>query len=1314
MRRTIHVAAWVLGGLAVLIPLLGGALLIFGNTETGRAAIAKLTHRLTDGHVTVSGLSGSILSHLRIEKLELRDGLGVWLTAQGIVVDWSPFASAFGRLQVDNVQADKVDMQRLPQSSSAATSGELSIPQIDVGRGSIDLLLLGAQIAGAPATLAARGSAHLRSLRDMAVEATAHRIGGEGDYALHLRFDPQRMDASLKLHEPASGPLENILSLPGLGALTATINLSGPRSAEQLEASIQAGALSGHAQGSLNLSELSADLNFAFDAPAMNPRPDLAWDRAALQGRWHGSLKSPTATSHLEVSQLRIPGGAQIAAFSADIEADLGKAALHALAGGLQIPGPRPRLLADDPIKIEASMRLDDPARRLDLAASHKLFALRAQALITGYPSANAELRLYDLRPFAAYVGLEVHGSAVLNAQLDGYPAAPRVKLDAAAALEPGLQFWAAAVGERARLKLSATLKDEVLTVDSMKFSGHAVSGTASGTLGRRSVKGRWDMDVSDLGTLSSILAGTLKASGSIDGPMTALNAGALLSSTLSVRGSPRGVFSAAANLTGWPSKPAGGFKAQGSFDGSPLQVEVALEGGSTGSLRAQIQHAGWKSAQLNGEVTMAADQRVRGKLGVAVANLADLKNVLGLTIAGSLQGSIALQPDDKRTRIALQLDAQDVGWPRLAGNVHLSGDGFADAFGFNAHAHVPDLHGAEATLAAKGNLNLEAGEISVSSAQLDYRGQNVRLLSPAQIDFSSGVSIDALKLGAQKAELIVQGQILPTLSLRASLHGVEPPLVNAFVPDFLASGLIEAHADLQGNVSSPTGEIELNATGMRRADDAALGLPLANLQVTALLRGHTADIDARLDAGSASQLHAAGEAPIAVDGAVAMKIGGKLDIGMINPFLEARGLHATGQLVVDAGVAGTVAQPQIGGTLNLTHGSLRDYVRGISLSDIEAQMAGSEGTLQIKSFSASAAPGQLSMSGTLGILQPGLPVELKITARNAQPIVSKLVTANFDADLRVSGSMRERVALAGKVSLNRTVIGIPSGMPPNVAVLDVRRRGKSTVRVPLRPLIIGLSVDVQAPQEILVQGRGLDAEMGGELHIGGTTGAPLVSGGFDLLRGSFSLGSSRLNFTAGRVGFNGLGLTNKIDPSLDFTAQATVADNTTAIMHIRGVADAPIFEFSSVPAMPQDEIMGYLLFGVPVSQLSAIQMAQIGYALASLSGVGGDGSLNPLVKLQKSLGLDRLTIGSGTTTTTATGTDSTGASIEAGRYVSKHVYIEAKQTTAGTSQVGAVVDLTKHLKLQTRLGNGTASIQGTTPENDPGSSIGLLYQFEY
>jgi len=214
--------------------------------------------------------------------------------------------------------------------------------------------------------------------------------------------------------------------------------------------------------------------------------------------------------------------------------------------------------------------------------------------------------------------------------------------------------------------------------------------------------------------------------------------------------------------------------------------------------------------------------------------------------------------------------------------------------------------------------------------------------------------------------------------------------------------------------------------------------------------------------------------------------------------------------------------------------------------------------------------------------------------------------------------------------------------------------------------------------------------------------------------RGSLSIAGNRLTITEGRVNFSGVGLQTKIDPMLDFTAQTTTSTQTVASVHIFGLADAPRFEFTSNAGAPPDVIMAQLMFGKDPSQLTALELAQAGAALATLSGVGGDGGINPLVKLQKSLGLDRLTLGSGATTNTATGPENTGASIAAGRYISRRVYVEAKQTTLGTSQLETDVDLTKHLKLQTRLGNGTASVQGTTPENDPGSSVGLVYQFEY
>jgi translocation and assembly module TamB len=744
------------------------------------------------------------------------------------------------------------------------------------------------------------------------------------------------------------------------------------------------------------------------------------------------------------------------------------------------------------------------------------------------------------------------------------------------------------------------------------------------------------------------------------------------------------------------------------------MHADVAVERAQAGSFRALIQRLEWKSAQAQGDITIAgAVSQSHGQVRLQMGQLADLNNLVDASLAGSIAATLALRPDRGRTIAELQVDARDIAAGKFVGNAQLSAEGVTDAAGFKLDVQVPDLGGAKANLTAAGTLNLGARKIALASAVADYHGQKLRLLSPAQIALAKGLAVDELKIGAQQAVLDLKGEISPALDVSASLSGVQPSLVNVFAPGLLSSGMLEAHAQLQGSFASPTGQVRLAALGMRMADDAAFGLPPFDLRAAAQLRGNAADVDARLAAGEASQLSAVGRAPLGAGGTWDLKISGALDVGMANPFLEARGQHAAGNLSVDASVAGSVAEPQISGTVNLTKGSVRDYGRGLSLTDINAAIVGSEGTLQIKSFTAAAAPGTVSMTGKVGVLQAGVPVDLHIKAENAQPLASKLVTANLNADLKLTGSARRRLDIAGAIHLNRTLVGIPNSLPPSIAVLDVRRHGKAAPPPADKPLVVGLDVAVNAPQEILVQGRGLDAEMGGDLRITGTTEAPVVTGGFDLQRGTFSLSGNKLNFLPeSRISFNGAGLKNKIDPTLDFTARTTMSD-ATVTLRITGLADAPQFEFSSTPPLPQDEILARLLFGQNVAQLSALQVAQIGVALATLSGVGGDGGLNPLVKIQRSLGLDRLTVGPGATSA-GPGTENTGASIAAGRYISKRVYVEAKQTTLGTSQLETDIDLTKHLKLQTRIGNGTASVQGTTPENDPGSSVGLVYQIEY
>ena len=355
-----------------------------------------------------------------------------------------------------------------------------------------------------------------------------------------------------------------------------------------------------------------------------------------------------------------------------------------------------------------------------------------------------------------------------------------------------------------------------------------------------------------------------------------------------------------------------------------------------------------------------------------------------------------------------------------------------------------------------------------------------------------------------------------------------------------------------------------------------------------------------------------------------------------------------------------------------------------------------------------------MSITGTIGVLQPHIPIDLKLTAKNAQPIASNIITANLDADIHVSGTAREQLDVDGKLRVNRANIEIPSGFPPDVAVLDVRRPGKATAAKAREA--VGRESEghrgCASPdsRKRPRPGRGTRRRDPDPRHFRCTRPSAATS--------SCNAAPSRsaaasLTFSYGTVTFNGAGLKKKIDPTLDFIASTQVVD-VTATVKITGLADAPKIELSSTPDLPQDEIMARLLFGESASQLSALQVVQIGAALASLG--GGGGGLNPLTKIQKTLGLDRLTVGSGTTTGTGTGAtqQNSGYSVEAGRYVSSRVFVAVKESTTGTSQLAVDVDLTKHLKLQTRLGNGSTTAQGTTPENDPGSSIGLAYQFEY
>jgi translocation and assembly module TamB len=1341
MPRGVRIAAWSLGGLLLLILILVAAVVIIGNTAGGRRLLENETAKLTSGRVRIAGLGGAFPATIDIASLQLSDPKGVWMTAERVSLHWSPLALFAWDMHIESLDIRAADVARRPVSTSAktsrASSSSSSLPAINIDRMGVDTLVLEPAAAGMSARLNVQGSLHYRSMRDARGKLVARRTNGTGDYELALRISRSRMTASLQLEEPAGGPLEHLLNVPDLGALSVIASVDGPRNAEKLRLNARAGQLSASADGTVDLIGRAADLSYAVNSPAMSPRPGLAWRRVALQGRWVGPVAAPHATSVLDLEGLELTDGAKLGSLRANLAADGRVLTLRATADGIMMAGSQPQLLEGSPLNLDATLHLDSAGRPLQMTLTHRLVDLSAHAVTSGARSVTFDLRLPDIAPVATLYHESLRGAMHLSGKVAEQRGATLLDVSGTGNLA-GSSIAAKLLGADIRLHLAGSMTTATVDIDTLELSGRALSASAWGsaersgpgasTRGVQSLRVHWRVSLPKLELISPSVAGSLETSGTAAGPMQSLTADVQARSSVAIRGEPPGTVEATLQARNLPSAPSAQVQASGTLAGAPLRLDGSLAQVATNTFRVVIPHLTWKSLDINGDLTAGRSlSAARGSLRMRLEHLADLQPFVGAGLEGSIAGNVALTPGAGGPRAQLDLVARDVQAGGISGNGHLFAVGPLDALRIGLNAQSPSVHGSPASLAAGARLDETTRVLDLNRFEARYHGQTVHLVSPARVMFARGLTVRNLRLGMQKAVVAVDGELSPALDFRASIHHVDAALVDAFVPNLLAQGTFDADAHLSGARTAPVGRASLQMTGLELANAAAQGLPAVNVRGSARFRGQTANVFAELDAGATSRLTMSGRAPLNTTGAVALRVAGKMDAALMNSILEARGERAAGTITVKASVAGTAHEPQIRGVVEFANGDLRDYAEGMHIGDINARLVGGRGILRIASMTARAGPGQLSAKGTVGVLQSGMPIDISLSAQHIQPITNDIMTANLDMHMRVAGTLRQRVNVTGTIHVNRASITIPNGLPPSVATLDVVRPGEAPqpATAATRRLVIGLGMSLDAPDAIFVQGRGLDAQLGGRLQITGTSDNPRISGGFRMIRGTFALAGTNLNFTSGRVSFNGEGLKGRIDPTLDFIAQSSVIYTapTTVTLHVTGFADSPQISLSSSPPLPQDDLLGLLLFGKPASQLSTVQLAEIGAAVASLSGIGpggggsGGSKWNPLTWIKKGLGLNTLSVGSASTATgsaSGSGSQSNAASITAGKYVSKRVYLAATQTTNGTSQVQVNIDLSQYLKLQTRLGNGTATAQGTTPENDPGSSIGLAWQMPY
>ena len=574
--------------------------------------------------------------------------------------------------------------------------------------------------------------------------------------------------------------------------------------------------------------------------------------------------------------------------------------------------------------------------------------------------------------------------------------------------------------------------------------------------------------------------------------------------------------------------------------------------------------------------------------------------------------------------------------------------------------------------------------------------------LASAGSDLTGQVAIADLRVIGRKGSVAAEVQVTGTPaqgSIAAKLTGQDLGIGQAEVDKLLRGASV---IDLQATVTD--GALVLQAFDLKSDQLTAQAAgPLEGLQVTARLTNLglfvpefpgpvTLAGKAGWQEGAVLDLKVQGPAQIAAQ--VAGRLGTRLTIkgtaaaALANPFLRPRSV--SGGLRFDLALA-EMSLSGLSGTAQLTDGRFADPALPFGLTGMggSVQLAGGRATLRAEAGVTSG--GTAGVTGSVGLAAP-YASDLAITLAGVKLRDPQLYETTVGGEMAFRGPALGGASITGALTLGRTELRIPSTLASSAALEGLTHRGDSAAVRATRARAegdsvgktgasgpaYGLNLRITAPNQVFLRGRGLDAELGGGLTLGGTTQAMVPTGGFTLLRGRMDILGRRMTLSEASLDLQGA-----LIPMVHVVASVEAAD-ITAIVTVDGPATAPEVAFTSSPALPQEEVLAQLLFGRSLETVSAFQAAQLASAVATLAGRGGEGIMG---KIRAKTGLDNLDV-----QTDGAG----GGSLTAGKYLSEKLYSEVTVDSAGKSDISLNLDVARHITLRATVdteGNSGAGI---------------------
>lgn len=579
--------------------------------------------------------------------------------------------------------------------------------------------------------------------------------------------------------------------------------------------------------------------------------------------------------------------------------------------------------------------------------------------------------------------------------------------------------------------------------------------------------------------------------------------------------------------------------------------------------------------------------------------------------------------------------------------------------------------------------------------------GVNFRTENPARIAVSDdGYELlpTTLNLGRGSRARLAGRYGQDGMMLQSRLDRVNMALLNNMYPDMGLGGRASGSIDFvqAGANAMPSADVRLSVSDFTRTTAVAVSQPV-DMNLVAQLQGDGGDVRAvmRQRGTVIGRLQAAfnpfGAGTDWSTRLMASPLAGGFRYNgpaeTLYSFFGPAQQAVSGPIAVAADFSCVVNSPCLEGVIHGKDMVYENQIFGTRLTGMNLKGRFNGDRLLIENMAAKAGDGTIDASGFISLSSAqGYPMNISAKLNNARLARSDNLGAQATGDLQLVKTAGQAAVLSGELQIpDARYKYIREGAASVPSLTGVRRKpalGRARVTGDrLQDVggslfdLIRLDIRLRARDQIYVSGMGLESEWQADVRLQGTTETPRIVGDVELVRGTLGFAGRSFTLETGRISFpDG----NAYDPAIQLVATETI-ENVDVSVNVSGRAQNPVISFSSVPGLPQDEIVSRILFGESITNLSPVQAVQLATSLNSLR--GGGGGLNPLGALQSVAGIDRLRV------LGADESEGRGTAIAAGQYISKDIYLEVITDGRGYTATQLEISLTRALSILSQAG---------------------------